>query len=126
VFPLSESCHRFGLDPVAVAEKLPESGSLLESLNAIEEMSVTPGKSEPHHIGEVPRGMHKLFGDAIPPILPDELWKERVWLSMILGVCPIFLIRFPQISEFDLYKFLTKNEYDLNILKERIRFILEN
>jgi len=126
VFPLLESCHRFGLDPVAVAEKLPESGSLLESLNAIEEMSVTPGKSEPHHIGEGPREMHKLFGDAIPPILPDELWKERVWLSMILGVCPIFLIRFPQISEFDLYKFLTKNEYDLNILKERIRFILEN
>ncbi|MBW2557875.1 MAG: hypothetical protein JRD69_03410 [Deltaproteobacteria bacterium] len=130
VFPLSESCRRFGLDPVAVTERLPENESLLESLKAIEKMSITPEepeiKNESHQIGEAPAEMHKLFGGGIPPILPGELWRKRVCLSMILGVCPIFLVRFQQISESDLLKFLTKNESDLSILEEKIRFILEN
>ena len=118
VFPLLESCLRFGLDPVAVAEKLPENGSLLESLTAIEEVSVTPEgpkiKSEHHQIGEVSAEMHNLFGGGLPPIVHGELWEKRVWLSMILGVCPIFLTRFPQISGLDLLKFISKDGTDFS------------
>ena len=129
VFPLSESCLRFGLDPVAVAEKLPENGSLLESLNAIEEISVTPEepkiKREHHQIGEVSAEMHNLYGGGLPPILAEELWKKRVRLSMILGVCPIFLLRFTQISELDLLKFLTSNEHDLKFLQKEIQSLIK-
>ncbi|MBW2599908.1 MAG: hypothetical protein JRC60_07525 [Deltaproteobacteria bacterium] len=129
VFPLLQSCFRFGLDPVAIAEKLPGNESLLKSLNAIEEMSVTleePGiKSEPHPLGEISRQMHNIFGGGIPPILPGELWGKRVYLSMILGVCPIFLLLFPQISEIDLLKFLANNESDLKSLKEKFDLSLK-
>ncbi len=121
IFPLSKSCHRFGLDPVAVADRLPESLSLPESLNAIEEISVTPEiRPELHQSEEI----YNLFGGGLPPILPDELRKKRIGISMILGVCPIFLLRFPQISELDLLEFLTNNEPDLEFLEKEIQSIL--
>jgi len=124
VFPLSASCLRFGLDPVAVADRLPENGSLLESLHTIEELSVTPEgpaiTREPHQIGEIPGGIHALFGGGIPPILPGESWGERVYLAMVLGVCPIFLLLYPEIPEMDLLRFLTKNEHNLNELEENL------
>jgi len=134
VFPLVESCLRSGIDQVAAAKRLPENGTLLESLNAIENMTFTPEdpeiKSEPHQIGEIPAEMHKLFGGGIPPILPGKLWVKRVCLSMILGICPIFLLLFPQISEIELLKFLATNEHDLKSLEggfaSSIQSILED
>ncbi len=124
IFPLSESCHRFGLDPVAVADRLPESLSLLESLNAIEEISVTPEMPEIRPELHQSEEIYNLFGGGLPPILPDELRKKRIGISMILGVCPIFLLRFPQISELDLLEFLTNNEPDLEFLEKEIQSIL--
>ena len=134
VFPFVESCLRSGIDQVAAAKRLPENGTLLESLNAIENMTFTPEdpeiKSEPHQIGEIPAEMHKLFGGGIPPILPGKLWVKRVCLSMILGICPIFLLLFPQISEIELLKFLATNEHDLKSLEggfaSSIQSILED
>ena len=70
--------------------------------------------------------MHKLFGGGIPPILPDEFWGKRVCLSMILGVCPIFLLLFPQISELDLLKFLAKDEHDLKSLEEGLYLSIQS
>ncbi|MBW2544699.1 MAG: hypothetical protein JRD43_04400 [Deltaproteobacteria bacterium] len=134
VLPLLKSCLRFGLDPVAAAKRLPEDGGLPELLSAIEEMSVTPEgpeiERESHPIGEIPVETHNLFGGGIPPVLPDELWGKRVCLSMILGVCPIFLLLFPQTSGIDLLKFLAKDEHDLELLEEvlasSIQSILED
>ncbi len=134
VFPLLESCLRFGLDPVVAAKRLPENGTLLESLNTIENMTFTPEGPEigreSHPIGNIPSEMHKLFGGGIPPVLPGELWEKQIRLSMILGVCPIFLLLFPQISEIDLFKFLAKDEHDLKFIEERfsssIQSILED
>jgi len=130
VFPLLKSCLRFGLDPVAVAKRLPENRTLLESLDTIEEISFTPEgpeiERESHQIGEIPAETHKLFGGGIPPILPGKLWVKRVYFSMILGICPIFLLLFPQISEFDLFKFLAKDEHDLKSLEEKFQSILED
>jgi aldehyde:ferredoxin oxidoreductase len=122
VLPLLKSCFLFGLDPVAVAEILPENGSLLESLNAIEEISASlqgPDiKSESPQIKAVSGKIHNLFGGGIPTILDSELWEKRVYLSMVLGVCPLFLLHFPQISDSDLLGFLAENEHDLNSLGE--------
>jgi len=128
-FPLSKSCHRFGLDPAAVADTLPERGSLAESLDTVEKISTAREKTEidgtPVSIGDVPAETHALFGGGIPPIAPGELWEERVRLSMILGICPIFLLRFPQISQRDLLQFLTGNEADLQLLEQEIDSIAE-
>ncbi len=128
-FPLSERCRRFGLDPLAVADNLPESGSLSESLDVIEKMSVMQEKSgitgTYHQNGEVPAETHQLFGGGLSPILAGESWRERVGLSMILGICPIFLLRFPQISGFDLLTFLTGDEEDLRLLNQAIESIAE-
>jgi len=126
VLPLLKSCFLFGLDPVAVAEILPENGSLLESLNAIEEISASPQgpdiKSEPHQIEVVSGKIHNLFGGGIPTILDSELWEKRVYLSMVLGVCPLFLLHFPQISDSDLLGFLAENEDDLKSLGEILNY----
>ena len=130
MLPMLKSCLRFGLDPVVVAERLRENETLLELLNAIEEMSVTPEdpeiKSELHQIGEIPAEMHKLFGGGIPPILPGKLWVKRICLSMIMGICPIFLVLFPQISEIDLFKFLAKDEHDLKSLEEGLSLSIQS
>jgi hypothetical protein len=130
VFPLLECCLRFGLDPVTVAERLTGNGSLLESLLAIEEMSVTPEEPKitngTRQAGDVTGEMDKLFGGGLPPIVPGEMWGTRVYLSMILGVCPILLLRFPQISEFELLRFLTEDERGLKGLEENLNLSLRS
>jgi len=52
------------------------------------------------------------------PILTDDLWEKRVALAMILGVCPIFLLRFPQITAAALLSFISTKEEDLKTLQD--------
>jgi hypothetical protein len=58
------------------------------------------------------------LGGCIPPILTGDAWKKRVTLAMILGVCPIFLLRFPQITAAALLSFISTKEEDLKTLQE--------
>jgi len=127
--PLLENCFRFGLDPVAVAERLPGEVSLLELLEAIEAIAASPQGSDvrgdPHRNEAVPDKMHALFGGGIPLILENQRWKDRVYLSMTLGVCPLFLLHFPQMSEIDLLGFLANNEDDLKSLGKTISHLAQ-
>ena len=124
VLPLFQSCLHIGLDPEGVAQRLSDGGTMIEWLFAIEKMFPESGKAQIaeayHPTGEVPVKTHTLFGGGIAPIPPNDVWGKRVGLAMILGICPLFLLLFPQISETDLLKFISQQEDALKTLEDRI------
>ena len=67
---------------------------------------------------DVSRRHMTFLGEAFPPILTGDLWEKKVGLAMILGVCPIFLLRFPQITDAALLSFISTREEDLKTLQE--------
>jgi len=130
VFPLLQSCVQSGLDPAGVAQRLPDGGTMSEWLFAIEGMFSEEGKDQAVEdyspTGEVPMKAHALFGGGIAPITPGDLWEKRVGLAMILGICPLFLLLFPQISQTDLLKFISQSEDVLKILEERNSLLIQS
>jgi hypothetical protein len=112
ILPVLRVCLHYGLDPAAVAEMLPEGRTILEYLNGIDKM-VSDNHSR---TTEFSQGQALFIG--IPPIMTGDLWEERVALAMILGVCPIFLLRFPQITAAALLSFISTKEEDLKTLQE--------
>jgi aldehyde:ferredoxin oxidoreductase len=115
ILPVLRACLRDGLDSAAVAEMLPEGGTMLEYLNAIDKIL----SDNPPCTQDVSQGQC-LFGGGVPPTLTGELFEKRVALAMILGVCPIFLLRFPQITDAALLSFISTREEDLKTLQERL------
>ena len=124
IFPVLQSCLQGGLDPAGVARTLPEGGSITEWLLHLEKMLPEAGKdgiSIKHpDLSDVPVKNHVLFGGGIPTILPGDAWGKRVGIAMILGVCPIFLLRFPQITDTDLLRFISQDEVALSTLQEKL------
>ena len=51
---------------------------------------------------------------------PGDLWDKGVGLAMILGVCPIFLLRFPQIADTDLLRFISQDDVALSALQKKL------
>ena len=102
-----------GLDPGGVAEGLPQGGTMLEYLNAIDKVV---SDNPPRTIDVSQRQC--LFGGGVPPILTGDLWEKRVALAMIIGVCPVFLFRFPQITDAALLSFISTREEDLKTLQD--------
>ena len=115
ILPLLRACLHNGLDPAAVAERLPEGGTMLEYLNAIDKVL----SDNPPRTTDVPE-TYRLFGGGIPPILTVDLWEKRVALAMVLGVCPVILLRFPQITDAALLSFISAREDVLKTLQERL------
>ena len=113
ILPVLRVCLHYGLEPAAVAERLPEGGTLLEYLNAIDKIV----SDNPPHTTDVSQ-RQCLFGGGIPPIMTGDPWEKRVALAMIIGVCPIFLLRFPQITAADLLSFISTKEEDLKTLQD--------
>jgi aldehyde:ferredoxin oxidoreductase len=115
ILPALRACLHYGLDPAAVAEMIPEGGTMLEYLNAIDKVM----SDNPPRTTDVPE-TYRLFGGGIPPILTGDLWEKRIGLAMILGVCPIFLLRFPQITDAALLSFISASEDVLKTMQERL------
>ena len=115
ILPLLRACLHYGLDPAGVAESLPEGGTMLEYLHAIDKI-VSDNPPRTTDVSET----YRLFGGGIPPILTGDSWEKRVALAMILGVCPIFLLRFPQITDAALLSFISTREDVLKTLQERL------
>ena len=90
ILPLLQNCLRCGLDPAAVGERLSEGGTMLDYLNAIDKIV---SDSHPRTIDVSQRQC--FAGGGVAPILTGDLFEKRIALAMILGVCPIFLLRFP-------------------------------
>jgi aldehyde:ferredoxin oxidoreductase len=124
IFPVLQSCLQGGLDPAGVARTLPEGGSITEWLLHLEKMLPEAGKD---HLStkspdppEIPVKNHDLFGGGIAPLPPVDAWEKRVGIAMILGVCPIFLLRFPQITDADLLGFISREDVPLTTLHESL------
>jgi aldehyde:ferredoxin oxidoreductase len=134
VFELMSSCVRLGVDPVVVSAMLPDGGTMkdrLEMLKVISDGSVEGGMKEEEQkgyptFGGVPPEKHKLFGGGLAPILSREIdnsvdaWEERVALSLVLGICPLFFSLFPAIKEADLISFFVPEKGALKIFQDRV------
>ncbi|MGZ6223440.1 MAG: aldehyde ferredoxin oxidoreductase N-terminal domain-containing protein [Syntrophales bacterium] len=115
VLPVLRTCLHYGLDPASVAEVLPEGGTLRDYLDAIDKI-ISDSLPRTSDASET----NRLCGGGVAPILTDDLFGKRNALAMILGVCPIFLLRFPQITDATLFSFVSTKEDILNHLLERL------
>ena len=84
---------------------------MLDYLNAVDKIV----SDNPSRMTDISK-RQSLFGGGIPPILAGDSWEKRVALAMILGVCPIFLLRFPQITDAALLSFISTREEVLTSL----------
>ena len=121
ILPALLSCLQYGIDPAGVADRLSEGRTLRECLNTIDKI-----------VSDNPSGMtevletYDVFGGGIPPILKGDLWEKRVGLAMVLGVCPIFLLRFPQITDAALLSFISTREDDLKTMREGLSSAIDS
>ena len=113
VLPVLRACLYNGVDPAAVTEMLSQGQTLPEYLKAIDKIV----SDNPPHTQDVSQ-RRGLFGGGVPPILTGDLFEKRVALAMILGVCPIFLLRLSQITDAALLSFISTKEEDLSPLQE--------
>jgi aldehyde:ferredoxin oxidoreductase len=134
VFELMSSCLRLGIEPVVVSTMLPEGGTMkdrLEMLKVMSDGSEYVGLKEEERegyptFGGIPPEKHRLFGGGLAPIViqetedPKSEWENRVALSLILGICPVFLCLFPAIQEADLLSFFVPEKAALKIFKDRV------
>jgi len=134
VFELMSSCIRLGVDPVGVSALLPEGGTAndrFEMLKVISAGSSGDGLKEMEQeghptFGDIPPEKHKLFGGGLAPIFiqetedPMSAWESRVALSLVLGICPLFLIMFPAVQEADLISFFAPEKGALKIFQDRV------
>ena len=132
---LMRECLRLGLDTSAVARMLPQEGTLAASLDFIAEMAKIADKKTKMDEnlarnelcqGRIPLKEYALFGLGMPPILSGDagvdsnFWEKRIAMSMILGVCPILMLLFPDINMVDMLKFVTVKNEDLEYLQDTI------
>jgi len=134
VFELMSSCVRLGVDPVVVSDMLPEGGTMNDRLEMLKVISAGPvagdlkeGKQKGYQIlGDISPEKHKLFGGGLAPIATQGTedssyaWENRVALSLVLGICPLFLIMFPAIQEADLISFFAPEEGALKIFQDKV------
>jgi aldehyde:ferredoxin oxidoreductase len=122
--PLFHRCLQAGLDPAGVAQALPDGGTMTELLSIIDKLLQETTKVQtagaPLQCPEIPSKNHALFGGGIAPIPPGDEWNGRVSLAMVLGICPLFLLRFPGITDTDLLGFISRDESALATLRENL------
>lgn len=129
-------CQRLGLDPVAAALKLDPEMKIEELVQTARGLAgigkdrqiLSPGVDETSAFirGDVPAEDFLKFGGGLPPILSGRieknprLWTDRVAMTMILGVCPIIALRFPEISSKALLEFISDDQAEREFLKQRL------
>ena len=115
ILPVLRSCLHYGLNPSGVAGRLSTGGTLAEYLDAVDKLM---SDNLSHFTGVTET--YDIFGGGVPPILKGDVWEKRAGLAMILGVCPIFLLRFPQITDADLLAFIYTKGGDLKSMQEAL------
>ena len=135
---LMNECFQLGLDPVAVSAHLGAEDHMEQDLEILvrlakmkdgDEKSTSCGKESGAEGVSVkaPDGQaQRLFGGGIPAFITDHgqenvrLWASRVAIAMILGVCPLIVLRFPQLGEGALLPFLLESQGDQESLQKTL------
>jgi hypothetical protein len=95
--PLLREAIRLGLDPSAAASFLPAEGGRGALTSDLDALSALAGGAGPSPSSSaVPAAPDPTFGGGLPPIGTDEEARRINALAFVLGVCPLFLQRFPQ------------------------------
>jgi hypothetical protein len=118
VLPLLAETLRLGFDPSKVAAFLPAVGSPASDMDALAALaragsdaastSVIKMGTAPDltlHNRELSRMIDLTFGGGLPQIGTGEEARRQTALAFVLGICPLFLLRFPQTAG-DLLAFL--------------------
>ena len=91
--PLLREALRLGLDPSAAASFLPREGTPASDIDALSALAqggpaLSPSTASPT--------TDLTFGGGLSPIGTGEAARRITALAFVLGVCPLFLQRFPQ------------------------------
>lgn len=116
--PLLGEAIRLGLDPSAAASFLPQEGTPASDIAALSDMAQGGPAASP---STAPASPAPTFGGGLSPIGTGEEARRITALAFVLGVCPLFLQRFPQ-AVGDLLAFLPADvsPASLNIAAERV------
>ena len=101
ILPVLRSCLHHGLDPAAVAAGIPDNATMEDCLSVLARIMSDDSTRSASPV---------VKGGCIPRIATAGSWEKRVALALILGVCPIFLLRITEISESDLLTFISTDE----------------
>jgi aldehyde:ferredoxin oxidoreductase len=93
--PLLKESVRLGLDPCAVAALLPAEGTLSSDLDLLAGLARGAGSSPSPSASPAAAG-DTTFGDGLPQIGTGEEARRLTALAFTLGICPLFLQRFPE------------------------------
>lgn len=122
--PLIRRCLDLGLDPVSVSGLLPGSGSPEERLQELERLAMKPGGDERKDMTGARGGDGEdsslLFGGGIAPLLEGEARTKRVSQAVILGLCPVFLLLFPELGAGELLGFLDGTDEERDRMSDRL------
>ena len=92
--PLVAEALRLGLDPAAAAARLPDgAGNLTADFAALAALARDGVAASPVRAPADPR-----FGGGLPALGTGEAARHQTALAFVLGVCPLFLQRFPWVA----------------------------
>jgi aldehyde:ferredoxin oxidoreductase len=135
---LMRECLHLGVDPVSAAKGLPVEGSSEDALQSVRELARI---KEAREVNRKPEAVdlslelqsagirpesYQLFGGGIPFIKREQgrdrngVWERRVAMAMVMGICPLFTLAFPQIKAPDLLGLVSKEGKDVEYLLERL------
>ena len=127
---LTNECFQLGLDPVAASAHLAGEDHTEQDLEILARLAETEDNDDKRMIfgkefgkeGFPVKGLdgqvHRLFGGGIPLFVTDHgkengrLWTRRVATAMILGICPLIVLLYPQLGEGALLPFLFEGKGD--------------
>jgi aldehyde:ferredoxin oxidoreductase len=135
---LMRECLHLGVDPIPAAKGLPLEGSSEEALQFVRELAGTKEAGEVNrkpdnkdlslelHSAYLRPKTCRLFGGGIPPIIRGQgkdrnrLWETRVAVAMVMGICPLFMLAFPDIKASELLRLVSNEQKDVEYLLERL------
>ncbi|HDP26158.1 MAG TPA: hypothetical protein ENN34_12040 [Deltaproteobacteria bacterium] len=129
---LMHACIEQGLDPLRAASLIGAEAPTEDALKTIREGlpgSRSTGTGPAPGSDVVPDEVFMAFGTGIPrirPQAPDASWQSRVGLAMILGICPILLLTYPDLSPDHLLSFISPDAGFRDDLHQRIRSALNS
>lgn len=125
---LMRQCLELGLDPAAAATYLSGGETMEQGVEVLHHLaSGEKDDQEQAQVHEEPfQSYDHLFGGGIPVFSMEregkgsDGWAKRVAAAMILGVCPLFMLLFPNLDEKAWLRLLCDQEEDAISLQDQL------